>query len=73
MMSADGHTGLHGTRLFLLAWIGVYPIVTLISMLFGELLLVLPLAIRTLVLSGVVVGFMVFVWIPVLQRFNRSR
>jgi len=33
-MSQHSQTGLHGSRLFVLAWIGVYPMVTLISWLF---------------------------------------
>lgn len=72
-MSQDSQTGLHGGRLFALAWIGVYPVVTLISWLFGDALLTLPLAVRTLILSGVIVGYMVFFWIPILQRFNKAR
>jgi antibiotic biosynthesis monooxygenase (ABM) superfamily enzyme len=56
-----------------MAWIGVYPFVTLISWGFGELLLSVPLAIRTLFLSGLVVGYMIFFWIPFIQRFNRAR
>jgi antibiotic biosynthesis monooxygenase (ABM) superfamily enzyme len=72
-MSQESQTGLHGGRLFVLAWIGVYPIVTLISLLFGELLLTIPLVIRTLILSGLIVAYMVFIWIPILQRFSRAR
>lgn len=72
-MSQDSQTGLHGGRLFVMAWIGVYPIVTLITLLFGEALLTLPLFIRTLVLSGLVVAYMIFLWIPFIQRFNTSR
>lgn len=72
-MSQDNQTDLHGGRLFVLAWIGVYPLVTLISLLFGDVLLTLPLAIRTLILSGLVVGYMVFFWIPIIQRFTKAR
>jgi antibiotic biosynthesis monooxygenase (ABM) superfamily enzyme len=72
-MSQHSQTGLHGSRLFVLAWIGVYPMVTLISWLFGEALMTLPLIMRTFVLSGVVVGFMIFLWIPLIQRVERVR
>ena len=72
-MSHDSQTGLHGGRLFVLAWIGVYPIVTLISLLFGDVLLTLPLAIRTFILSGLIVGYMLFFWIPIIQRFTKAR
>ncbi len=72
-MSQDNQTGFHGGRLFVLAWIGVYPVVTLISLLFGDVLLTLPLAIRTFILSGLVVGYMVFFWIPIIQRFTKAQ
>jgi hypothetical protein len=72
-MLHDSQTDLHGGRLFVLTWIGVYPLVTLISLLFGDILLTLPLAVRTLILSGLVVGYMVFFWIPLIQRFNTAR
>jgi hypothetical protein len=72
-MSADHQMGLHGGRLFALAWLGVYPIVTLVSWLFGDALLTMPLLIRTLVLSGLMVGYMVFFWIPFIQRFRPAR
>ena len=71
-MSQESQTGLHGGRLFVMAWIGVYPIVTLISVLFGDVLLALPLAIRTFILSGLVVGYMIFFWIPIIQRFAKA-
>jgi antibiotic biosynthesis monooxygenase (ABM) superfamily enzyme len=72
-MTHPSRTGLQAGRFFVMAWIGVYPIVTLISLVFGELLLSVPLAIRTLFLSGLVVGYMTFFWIPFIQRFNRAR
>jgi antibiotic biosynthesis monooxygenase (ABM) superfamily enzyme len=72
-MTHPSRTALQAGRFFVMAWIGVYPIVTLISLVFGELLLSVPLAIRTLVLSGLVVGYMIFVWIPFIQRFNGAR
>ena len=34
-MSHDHKMGFNGGRLFALAWVGVYPMVTLISWLFG--------------------------------------
>ena len=50
-MPHDHQMGFHGGRLFAMAWLGVYPLVTLISWLFGGILLALPLPIRTLVLE----------------------
>jgi len=72
-MSQDHQAGLHGVRLFALAWLGVYPMVTLVSWLFGDVLLTLPLPIRTLILSGLMVGYMVFFWMPFIQRFHPAR
>ena len=71
-MSHDHQMGLHGGRLFALAWVGVYPMVTLISWLFGGVLLALPLPIRTLVLSGLTVGYLLFFWMPFLQRVKQA-
>jgi antibiotic biosynthesis monooxygenase (ABM) superfamily enzyme len=72
-MSRDHQKGLRGGRLFVLAWVGVYPMVTLISWLFGEVLQALPLLVRTFILSGLVVGYMVFFWIPLIGRVMNSR
>lgn len=69
-MSPDHQMSFHGGRLFAMAWMGVYPMVTLISWLFGGVLLALPLPIRTLVLSGLMVGYMVFFWMPFIQRVS---
>lgn len=61
----------HRRRLFLLAWVGVYPMVTLISLLFGDVLMTIPVLLRTLILSGLVVSYMVFVWIPIIEKYNK--
>ncbi|MCI0709978.1 MAG: hypothetical protein L0154_07425 [Chloroflexi bacterium] len=71
-MSQTRHTGLHGSRLFLLAWIGVYPMVTVISWIFSDELMSLTLPIRTLLLSGLIVAYMVFAWIPFVQWLHRA-
>jgi antibiotic biosynthesis monooxygenase (ABM) superfamily enzyme len=71
-MSQNRTIGLHSVRLFVIAWIGVYPMVTLVSWLFGEGLQMLPLLVRTLVLSGLVVAYMVFFWMPFIRRFQKS-
>lgn len=42
-MSYDHQIGFQGGRLFAMAWVGVYPMVTPISWLFGGVLLALPL------------------------------
>lgn len=55
----------------LLVWIAVYPVVTALSFASGALLPDAPFALRTLVLSGIMVPVMVFAIIPtILQRFG---
>jgi hypothetical protein len=71
-MSQDSHNGIQRGRLFVWAWLGVYPVVTIISWLFGEALLGLPLALRTLIISGLIVGYMLFFWMPLVGRFNQA-
>ncbi len=51
-----------------LIWVAIYPSITLLFLLFGDLLLQLPVPLRTLVLTGVLVPLMVFVLLPLLQR-----
>lgn len=52
----------------LLIWLTIYPSLTVLLVLFGDRLLVLPLALRTLVMTGVLVPLMVFVLLPLLQK-----
>lgn len=55
----------------LLVWIAVYPVVTALSFAAGALLPDAPFAIRTLILSGIMVPIMVFAIIPtLLQQFG---
>ncbi len=52
----------------LLIWLAIYPSITLIFLLFGDRLLLMPPALRTLVLTLVLVPLMVFVLLPALQK-----
>jgi len=47
-----------------IVWTAIYPAITLIQYVFGEILAKLPLAFRTLVLTGVLVPLMVYGLIP---------
>ncbi|MBV9230395.1 MAG: hypothetical protein JOZ18_13885 [Chloroflexi bacterium] len=71
-MSQSHQINRHGGRLFALVWLGVYPMVTLVFWLFGDVLRILPLPIQTLVLSGLMVGYMVFLWMPFIHRFSST-
>jgi len=57
-------------------WIVIYPSITLFLYLFGELLSVLPLYLRTLLLTLSLVPWIVFAGVPLLEyvlRFLSSR
>lgn len=55
-------------KLFLLSWLGIYPLVTGMFLLFGPWLTQLPLLLRTLVLTGVLVYAMTYIVMPRLTR-----
>lgn len=52
----------------LLIWLAIYPSITLLILFFGEYLIQLPLLLRTLVMTGILVPLMVFVLLPLLQK-----
>ena len=52
----------------LVIWIAIYPTLTLLIALFGEHLLLLPLPLRTLVMTAVLVPLLVFVLVPALHK-----
>lgn len=49
-------------------WLAIYPAITLLLFLGGPLLEPLPLPLRTLVLTGILVPLMVCVLVPILNR-----
>lgn len=55
-------------KLFLLSWLAIYPLVTGILLLFGNWLNTLPLLLRTLLLTGVLVYLMTYVVMPKLRQ-----
>ncbi|MEO1258882.1 MAG: hypothetical protein AAFZ15_08785 [Bacteroidota bacterium] len=56
-------------KIALLTWLAIYPLITFILMLFGEPLNQLPLPIRTLVLTVVLVPIMVYWAVPLLRNW----
>ena len=52
----------------LVTWLAVFPLITAILLLFGPLLGLLPMLVRTLVLSGVMVTLMTYVIMPRITR-----
>jgi len=55
-----------------LIWLAIYPSITLFMLLFGDQLAQLPIPLRTLVLTAVLVPLMVFVLLPRLQKLFAS-
>ena len=52
----------------LLIWLAIYPSITLLFLLLGDRLILLPVPLRTLVVTVVLVPLLVFVLMPLLQR-----
>lgn len=52
----------------IVTWLAVFPLITVILVLFGPLLGLLPMLLRTLVLTAVMVSLMTYVIIPRLTR-----
>lgn len=56
----------------IIIWLAIYPLITVILWLFGPTLMEIPLMLRTLLLTGVLVPTMVYVAIPGLQKVFRK-
>lgn len=59
-------------KLFLLTWLAIYPLITAILHLFGRYLSLLPLPLRTLILTGVLVYLMTYWVMPKLMKLFRN-
>lgn len=55
-------------RMALLVWLAIYPTITLLLALGGDLIATWPLPLRTMALTAVAVPLMVFVLLPRLQQ-----
>jgi antibiotic biosynthesis monooxygenase (ABM) superfamily enzyme len=55
-------------KIFLLNWLGIYPLITAIFWLFGSFLSLFPLPLRTLILTGVLVYLMTYIVMPKLTK-----
>jgi antibiotic biosynthesis monooxygenase (ABM) superfamily enzyme len=56
----------------LLVWVAIYPSISLLSYFAGPWLITLPLLIRTLFLTAILVPLLVFVLLPFLHRVFRE-
>lgn len=52
----------------LMIWLGVFPTLTLLDLVLGDLLEPLPHLVRTLVLTGLTVPIVVYLVLPRIQR-----
>lgn len=51
-----------------ISWLAIYPTITIILWLFGEPLMLVPLAIRTLILTVILVPLLAYVLVPMLNK-----
>lgn len=65
---SERHSSLPRSKLFWLTWLAIYPLITLIFLLFGDVLALLPLPLRTLVLTGSLVYLMTYWLMPMLMK-----
>jgi len=52
-------------------WIVIYPSITLFLYLFAETIAAFPVYIRTLILTGILVPWMMFIALPAMNAFIR--
>lgn len=52
----------------IMVWIAIYPSITIVSLLLSPILLKLPIPLRTLILTLILVPLMVFIIMPFLQK-----
>lgn len=53
----------------ILVWIAIYPSITFLTFLIGDSIQNLPLPIKTLIMTGILVPLMIFVLLPFLRSF----
>lgn len=51
-----------------MVWIAIYPTITIVNFLIGDYIKTLPLPIKTLIMTGILVPLMVFVLLPFLGK-----
>ena len=66
------HTGRPRVKLALLTWAGAYAVILLVLAVGGPAMAGWPLAVRALVLSGLMVAAMTWVIVPVMTRLFRG-
>jgi antibiotic biosynthesis monooxygenase (ABM) superfamily enzyme len=59
-------------KLALLVWFIMFPTITILSILLNQINANIPLILRTLIMSGILVPFMVFLVIPNLNKYFKN-
>lgn len=59
-------------KMAVIVWLGIYPMITLLLAILGPYLMELPLPLRTLALTLILVPYMVFLAIPTLTKLLRG-
>jgi antibiotic biosynthesis monooxygenase (ABM) superfamily enzyme len=52
----------------LMVWIAIYPSITVVQILIGKQISALPIPIKTLIMTGILVPLMVYVLLPLLRK-----
>ena len=52
----------------IIVWLAIYPTITLVTFLIGDYIKNLPLPLKTLLLTGILVPTMVFILLPFLRK-----
>ncbi len=52
----------------IMVWLAIYPAITLLTFLIGDYIKNLPLPLKTLIMTGILVPLMVFVLLPLLRK-----
>jgi antibiotic biosynthesis monooxygenase (ABM) superfamily enzyme len=69
--AATGHApSLHHRALY--TWLSVYCMITSVQLILGPSLIHLPLEVRTLILTGIVVPVVVYLLVPALVRLHAA-
>ncbi|MFK4788678.1 hypothetical protein [Microbacterium sp. ZW T5_56] len=59
-------------QLALMIWIAVFPTLTILNLLIGDLLAPLPMIVRTLILATLAVPIVIYGLMPLLHRARRA-
>ncbi|MBT33137.1 hypothetical protein [Chondrinema litorale] len=62
---------IHHKRTFI-SWLAIYPLITILLWLLGDLLIILPLPLRTLLLTALLVPAMSYVVIPFYSKLFKN-